>query len=71
LTVQLKVRKATTDTGFTNTNVMDSTVLYPVAATESDSSSENDGKTEKITVMKLCRNNWTEWKKYFKNLLVG
>jgi hypothetical protein len=45
--------------------------LYPAITPKVDSSSDNDGKTKKITIMKLRCNNWTEWKKYFKNLLVG
>jgi hypothetical protein len=44
--------------------------LYP-AISNNDSSSEDKTKNEKLTLMKLCRDNWTEWKKFFNNLLVG
>jgi hypothetical protein len=68
--LKLKVRKATTDTGSTNANIMASSI-YPALTSKNDSSSDDEGKTEKITVMKLRQDNWTEWKKYFTNLLVG
>jgi hypothetical protein len=68
--LKLKVRKVTTDTGSTNADVMASTI-YPAITSRNDSSSDDEGKTKKITIMKLCRHNWTEWKKYFMNLLVG
>ena len=47
---------------------MDQTI-YPAMST--NNSSNEDGKTERITLMKLCRDNWTEWHKFFKNLLIG
>jgi hypothetical protein len=38
---------------------------------KNDSSSKDEARTEKITLMKLRRDNWTEWKKFFQNLLIG
>jgi hypothetical protein len=37
---------------------------------KNDSSSDDD-RHEKVTLLKLHRDNWTEWKKFFVNLLVG
>ncbi|EFP80101.1 uncharacterized protein PGTG_05326 [Puccinia graminis f. sp. tritici CRL 75-36-700-3] len=37
---------------------------------KNDSSSDDDHH-EKVTLLKLHRDNWTEWKKFFVNLLVG
>jgi hypothetical protein len=49
---------------------MDPTI-YPAISSRNDSSDNDDNKTKKITLMKLRRDNWTEWKKFFTNLLVG
>jgi hypothetical protein len=46
-------------------------LIYPAITSHNNSSSDNEVKTEKINVLKLCHDNWTEWKKYFTNLLVG
>jgi hypothetical protein len=48
--LKLKVRKATTDTGSTNANVM-ALSIYPAITSKNDSSSDDKGKTEKITIM--------------------
>ncbi|KAA1067233.1 hypothetical protein PGT21_010931 [Puccinia graminis f. sp. tritici] len=37
---------------------------------KNDSSSDDDHH-EKVTLLKLHRDNWTEWKNFFINLLVG
>jgi hypothetical protein len=45
--------------------------IYPAITSQNNYSSDDEIKTEKITMLKLRRDNWTEWKKYFTNLLVG
>ena len=49
---------------------MESKTIYP-AINSTNLSSKDDGKSEKVTLMKLQRDNWTEWKFFFTNLLVG
>ena len=50
---------------------MENTNIYPAIPSKNDSFIDDNGKTKKVTLMKLCCNNWTEWKKFFKNLLIG
>jgi hypothetical protein len=45
-------------------------LIYPAITSQNNSSSDDEVKTKKITVLKLYRDNRTEWKKYFTNLLV-
>jgi hypothetical protein len=45
--------------------------MYPAITLKNNSSSKDEGKTKKFTLMKLCHENWTEWKRFFKNLLIG
>jgi hypothetical protein len=57
--LKIKVRKVTKDTGPTNADVMASTI-YPAITSRNDSLSDDEGKTKKITMIKLCWDNWTE-----------
>jgi hypothetical protein len=67
---KLKVRKET-GIQITQITMMDPNNIYPaMTSSKTNSSSKDESKTEKVTLMKLRRNNWTEWKKFFKNLLV-
>lgn len=34
-------------------------------------SSSNNNNSGKVLIVKLCRDNWTEWKKIFTNVLIG
>ncbi|EFP84335.2 uncharacterized protein PGTG_10055 [Puccinia graminis f. sp. tritici CRL 75-36-700-3] len=44
--------------------------IYP-AVSPIDESSSNDERHEKVSMLKLTRDNWTEWKKFFVDLLTG
>jgi hypothetical protein len=50
---------------------MEGSNLYPALTSKNDSSSDDNGKTKKVLLMKLCCDNWTKWKKFFTNLLIG
>ncbi|OAV85334.1 hypothetical protein PTTG_30604, partial [Puccinia triticina 1-1 BBBD Race 1] len=45
--------------------------LPVVPKVDDSSASNNDHRSDKIRITKLCRDNFPEWKKLFKHLVIG